>query len=198
MTSPPGSQNASPARIDSRRLAFEFEQHFAFEHVAERRAARVSVWRSARAARRVVDDNSHGMCAFGDERRLRFLHNRQCVLPCGVILLRHRSFLLGLCFRWRCRRRRRASVEPVMKLERGEARKSTACAISSGSAVRPNGNARPSSSLVFAPLRLDAFGFGGAGGDAVDPNSARAELGGPGAGKGFHCGFGGTVSGCTG
>src|SRR5829696_1140003 len=39
-------------------------------------------------------------------------------------------------------------VEPVMKLARGETRKTTAWAISSGSAVRPNGKARPSSSLT--------------------------------------------------
>src|SRR6476619_1134850 len=40
--------------------------------------------------------------------------------------------------------------------------------------------------VAFAPLRFHAFGFGGAGGDAVDPDPARAELGRPGADERFH------------
>ena len=136
MTSPPGSQNASPARMTRGGCAFQLEQHLALQHVAESRATRMPVRRGARTARRVVDDNGHGMCAFRDERRLHFLHNRQRVLPLGVILLRHRSFLLVVFFRWRCRRHRRAGLNRY-EARPGEARKSTAWAISSGSAVLP-------------------------------------------------------------
>src|ERR1700756_1790743 len=51
------------------RFTFEFEEHLAFEHVAERWAARVPVGRSAPAARRVFDDNGHYFGALRDERR---------------------------------------------------------------------------------------------------------------------------------
>ena len=90
------------------------------------------------------------------------------------------------------------SVEPVMKLERGEARKSTAWAISSG--VRGAAQRQRTTELVVGvtPFRLHAFGFGRSGRDAVDPHPAGAELGGPGAGEGFHGGLGRAVGGRAG
>ena len=89
-------------------------------------------------------------------------------------------------------------VEPVMKLERGEARKSTAWAISSGSAVRPSGNARPSSSLVSPHSASTPSVLVGPGATLLTRTPRGPELGGPGAGEGFHGGLGGAVSGCAG
>src|SRR6187200_2972962 len=99
----PGTQSIVTTKrlFMSWRLAFEFEQHLPLEHVAEGGPAGMSVWRGAGTARRVFDDDGHGMCAFGNGRRLRLLHNRQRVLPFGVVGLRHlfvpplRSALVG-------------------------------------------------------------------------------------------------------
>ena len=66
---------------------------------------------------------------------------------------------------------RRAGFEPVMKLEREDARNSTASAISAACAVPPMGKARPSCSLVSPHSVDDALGTGRAGGNAVDPYS---------------------------
>ena len=68
-----------------------------------------------------------------------------------------------------------------MKLARGEARKRTALAISFGFGGAAQRQCTAEFRVGLAPLRLDAFSFGGTGGDAVDPNTAHAELGGPGA-----------------
>lgn len=57
-----------------------------------------------------------------------------------------------------------------MKVERRDAGKSTASAMSSGFAVRTNGSERPL--LVgFARFRFDAFGFGGTGCDDASRRS---------------------------
>jgi hypothetical protein len=83
---------------DARRLPFELEEHFAFQHVTERRTARVPVRRGARAARRIADHHGHRVGVSWDERWLHLLDDGQRVLPPGVVCLRHRIFLSTLVF----------------------------------------------------------------------------------------------------
>lgn len=85
-----------------------------------------------------------------------------------------------------------------MKLDRGEARNSTASAISVACAVRPSGRARPSSSLTSPPFGDHSLGGGRPRCNAVDPDAVRPELGGPGARQRLQCGFGGAITRRTG
>ena len=84
-----------------------------------------------------------------------------------------------------------------MKLDRGEARNSTASAISAAYAVRPRGNARPSSSLV-SPHSASTPSVRVGQGATLLTRTPCAEFDGPGPGQRFHLGLGGAVSGCAG
>ena len=183
---------------DARRLAFQLEQHLAFEHVAEGRPARMPVRRGARTARRVVDDDGHGVCAFRDERRLHFLHDRQRVFPCGVIVLRHRSFPLSIVISDGGAAAVGVQCRAGDETRAGRGQEEHRLAISSGLAVRPNGSARPSSSLVSPHSASTPSVLVGPGATLLTRTRRDAELGGPGAGQGFHGGLGSAVRARTG
>lgn len=53
----------------------EFKEHLAFQHVTERRAARMPVRRGSGAAGRILDDDGHHVGTLGNERRVHVLHH---------------------------------------------------------------------------------------------------------------------------
>ncbi len=139
---------------------------------------------------------------FRDERRRHVLYGRQVRLPRGANAFRHRSFLFPLRFsvviRTAAPPPSTCSVEPLMKLERGELRNSTASAIADACTMRPNGNARPSSSLVSPHPAATPSVRVGPGADTVDLHSSRSEFRCPGTGQRFQGCLGGAVSGGAG
>src|SRR5215472_3113700 len=53
---------------DAWRFTLELEQHLTVNHVTESRAARKAMWRVTRGARWMVDENSHHMGIFRNQR----------------------------------------------------------------------------------------------------------------------------------